>query len=81
MPTIDMAATGENIRKLMKERGVTVRDVQRACGFTTGNTVYKWVHGTAMPAIDSLVVLAHLCNVTIDEIIITTRRGENMFCA
>jgi hypothetical protein len=25
MPTIDMAATGENIRKIMKERGVTVR--------------------------------------------------------
>ena len=81
MPTIDMAATGENIRKLMKERGVTVRDVQRACGFTTGNTVYKWVHGTAMPAIDSLVVLAHLCNVTIDDIIITTQRGTKTFCA
>ena len=81
MPTIDMAATGENIRKLMKERGVTVRDVQRACGFTTGNTVYKWIHGCAMPTIDNMVILAHLCNVTIDDIISTTQRGTKTFCA
>lgn len=81
MPTIDMAATGENIRKIMKERGVTVRDVQMACGFTTGNTVYKWLHGTAMPTLDSIIVLAHLCNVTIDDIIITTQREAKIFCA
>lgn len=81
MPTIDMAATGENIRKLMKERGVTVRDVQMACGFTTGNTVYRWRQGAVMPTIDSLVILAHLCHVTVDEIIVTTQREAKIFCA
>lgn len=70
MPTIDMAATGRNITRLRKEAGLTVRDLQDIFGFATPQAIYKWQHGTAMPTIDNLVVLAAVFGVTIDEILV-----------
>ena len=69
-PAIDMEATGQNITKLRKDAGLTVRDLQEMFGFTTPQAIYKWQHGTAMPTIDNLVVLAVVFNVPIDDIII-----------
>ncbi len=70
IPAIDMEATGENIVKLRKEAGLTVRDLQEMFGFATPQAIYKWQHGTAMPTIDNLVILAVVFNVAIDDIII-----------
>ena len=70
IPTIDMTATGENIMRLREEAGLTVRDLQDIFGFATPQAIYKWQHGTAMPAIDNLVVLAAVFKVPMDEIIV-----------
>ncbi len=48
-PAIDMEATGQNITKLRKDAGLTVRDLQGMFGFTTPQAIYKWQKGTAMP--------------------------------
>ena len=69
-PAIDMEATGQNITKLRKDAGLTVRDLQGMFGFTTPQAIYKWQKGTAMPTLDNLVVLAVVFNVPIDDIII-----------
>ena len=68
MPTIDMVATGRNI--LREAAGLTVRDLQDIFGFATPQAIYKWQHGTAMPTIDNLVVLAAVLDVPMDEIIV-----------
>ena len=70
IPAIDMVATGKNITKMRKDAGLTVRDLQEMFGFTTPQAIYKWQHGTAMPTIDNLVVLAIVFGVHIDEIIV-----------
>lgn len=70
MPVIDMIRTGENIVRLRKEAGLSVKDLQEIFGFGTPQAVYKWQHGTAMPTIDNLVVLAAVLGVTIDEILV-----------
>ncbi len=69
-PVIDMAATGRNIVKLREAAGFTVRDLQNIFGFATPQAIYKWQHGTAMPTIDNLVVLAAVFGVSMDAIII-----------
>ena len=69
-PVIDMEATGQNITKLRKDAGLTVRDLQGMFGFTTPQAIYKWQKGTAMPTLDNLVVLAVVFNVPIDDILI-----------
>ncbi len=70
MPVIDMAATGRNITKLREAAGLTVRDLQDIFGFATPQAIYKWQHGTAMPTVDNLVVLAAVLEVPMDAIII-----------
>ena len=70
MPTINMVATGRNIMRLREEAGLNVRDLQNVFGFATPQAIYKWQHGTAMPTIDNLVVLAAVFGVTIDEILV-----------
>lgn len=70
IPTIDMVATGRNIMRLREAAGLTVRDLQDIFGFSTPQAIYKWQHGTAMPSIDNLVVLAAVLEVPMDEIIV-----------
>ena len=70
MPTIDMVATGRNIMRLREAAGMTVKDIQDIFGFATPQAIYKWQHGTAMPTIDNLVVLAAIFDVTVDQILV-----------
>ena len=68
-PTINMQQTGINIRTLRRQKGITVRELQDIFGFATPQAIYKWQHGTALPTIDNLVVLAAVLGVTMDAII------------
>ena len=70
LPIIDMIKTGQNIKKLRKEMGLSVKDLQHVFGFTTPQAIYKWQHGDCMPSIDNLVVLAAIFQVHMEEIIV-----------
>lgn len=70
VPTIDMVRTGQNINRLRKNAGVSVKDLQDVFGFATPQAIYKWQHGTALPTIDNLVVLAAVLGVKIDDILV-----------
>ena len=69
-PTIDMVGTGENIMRLRVQNGYSVKDIQDVFGFATPQAIYKWQHGTAMPTVDNLVVLAALFHVHMDDILV-----------
>ena len=71
MPVVDVTATGQNIQRLRIAAGMTVRDIQNACGFATTNAVYKWINGDCMPTIDNMVILATIFGVKMDDIVIT----------
>ena len=73
IPTINMVRTGQNIINLRQERGLSVRDIQDVFGFVTPQAIYKWQHGTALPSIDNLVVLAAILQVQIDDILVTSQ--------
>ena len=79
IPAIDMVATGRNIMKLRKAAGLSAREIQNIIGYTTPQAIYKWQHGTAMPTIDNLVVLAAVLDVTIDEILVVQREDIVQF--
>lgn len=70
MPTINMAATGRNIATLRTQAGLTVKDLQEVFGFATPQAIYKWQHGTAMPTLDNLIVLAMVLGVAMDDIVV-----------
>ena len=70
MPFINTAATGRNIDRLRAEAGLSVRDIQMVFGFATPQAIYKWIHGTSLPTIDNMVILAAILDVTLDEIVV-----------
>lgn len=71
MPTINMMETGKKIEEMRKQAGMTVKELQEVFGFATPQAIYKWQHGTAMPTIDNLVILAAVFGCRIDDIIVT----------
>ena len=70
IPFVDTVATGQNIDNLRIAAGLSVKDMQMLFGFATPQAIYKWIHGTSMPTIDNLVILAAILGVTMDEIIV-----------
>ena len=73
LPMIDMINTGANITKLRKKRGLSIKDVQTVLGFNTPQAIFKWQRGDSLPSLDTLVILAELFNVRIDEIVVLRR--------
>ena len=71
-PVLDLKATQEKIKSLMDSKGITHRQVQAACGFPNVQSVYNWFYKKRMPSLDSLVVLARLLDVKLDDLIVTT---------
>ena len=68
-PIIDMKQTGQNIMRLRKENGMSVRELQEIFGFATPQAIYKWQQGTVIPTIDNLVALAAVFGVTLEDIL------------
>lgn len=70
IPMINLIETGQNIKRLRCEAGVSVRELQDILGFANPQAIYKWQHGECLPAIDNLVILAFALGVTVDEILV-----------
>ena len=70
-PVLDLDATGVKIKTLMKQRGITPRQMQLILNFPYVQTIYNWFAGKNMPTIDNLVVLAQVLGVRMDDIIVT----------
>lgn len=74
-PVIDVVATGENILRLRKERGLTVREIQKFFGFEEPTAIYKWQRGENLPSLDNMVALARLFNLPIEDILVLKNSG------
>ena len=81
LPTIDMTGTGQNINRLRKQAGLSVRDLQDIFGFATPQAIYKWQRGVPLPAIDNLVVLAAVLQVRVDDILVTDTAAQMQISA
>ena len=76
LPVIDMIRTGQNIGRLRKQAGLSVKDLQDIFGFATPQAIYKWQQGVALPTIDNLVVLAAVLQVRMDDILVTDTAAQ-----
>ncbi len=76
LPIIDMVRTGQNIGRLRKQAGLSVKDLQDIFGFATPQAIYKWQQGVALPTIDNLVMLAAVLQVRLDDILVTDTAAQ-----
>lgn len=74
-PVIDLAATGDNIKRLRIERGLTVRDLQAYFGFEEPQAIYKWQQGKSLPTVDNLLALSVLLDVPMEAILVSTKQN------
>lgn len=86
-PVIDLEATGRNIVRLRRERGLTVRDLQRYFDFEEPRAIYKWQRGENLPSVDNLYALSRILQVPMDSIlvprqlnILTSERQDDASC-
>ena len=69
MGTINMKGTGNKIRDMRKKSGMTIKQIQDACGISAA-AVCKWQNGQALPSIDNLLILSVLWNVKMDDLVV-----------
>lgn len=69
-PRINMRATGANIKRLRKERGITVQQIADFMGFTEPVAVYKWQRGDSLPSTDNLLALSKLMKCSMEDILV-----------
>ena len=68
-----MKATGNNISRMRRQKGITIRQIQEEMGFNTPQAIYKWQNGTTLPSLENLVVLAEMFETTISEIVVVSK--------
>lgn len=77
-PVIDPVATGQNIVRLRKDRGLTVRDLQNWFGFEEPQAIYKWQKGKSLPTVDNLYALGTLLDVPMEQILVPRQPQLNI---
>ncbi len=70
-PVLDLEGTGAKIKTIMKDKGITARELQIIMDFPYVQTIYNWFAGKNMPTIDNLIVLAKILAVPMDDLIVT----------
>ena len=68
--SIQQKETGNQIKRLLKENGYTVKDVQSAMGFENPQAIYKWIAGRSLPSLDNLIILSRILHISIEDILV-----------
>ena len=68
--SIQPKKTGERIKKLLLEKGYTIREIQGAFGFENPQAIYKWISGKSLPNIDNFIILSRLLHTSIEDILV-----------
>lgn len=69
--SVNMEATGKNIKQLAQAAGYSVKDIMEITGITTEQAIYKWYRGQSIPSTEVQLILAAALGKTIEEILVT----------
>lgn len=64
----------ENIRKLCRERGITIAELERRTGLGNG-VISRWETAPRSPQIDSIILIAQELDVTIDTLVPESKKN------
>ena len=78
-PQFDMEASGRKMRRLRRERSISVKQVMEYMGFESTQAVYKWEAGKCYPQADNLLALARLYNVSPGELLVEEDNTSSSF--
>ena len=76
MYRISKIETGKRIRRLLRECGVTVRDVQEEMELESPQAIYKWLNGKSLPATENLLILSKMLRIPMEEMLVTEKQNQ-----
>ncbi len=76
--SIDIQGTSQNLKRMLEERKISAKEVQRALKIKSPQAVYKWIsiNNQTLPSLENLIQLASLLNCSIEDILVI--RGGKM---
>ena len=79
-PMIDLQATGQRIKEVRQQKGITVKTLQTFLGFNEPVSIYKWQRGECLPTFDNRYAMACLFGVGIDDLLVGNRQEVVFLC-
>ena len=76
-PVVDLERTGQNIKRIMQLKGLSVKDVQDFLELSTPQSIYHWFDGRNLPTIDNLYALSELFQLPVDAMLVGNRKFES----
>lgn len=73
-PVINMKKTGQKIKRIMKRKGLTVKEVQKFLALGTPQSIYHWFDGRSLPTLDNLYALSELLHLPVDALLVGNRK-------
>ena len=70
-PTIDLTATGKNIRDIRKDHGIAVQELAEYLGLASVQAIYKWQSGQSLPSVDHLFAMSVLFEIPMNDFLMT----------
>lgn len=67
---IHVKLTGQRIKQLCKEKGITVKQIQEELGIGAYQSVYNWFCGKTLPSLDNFYSLCKLLGVSMESLIV-----------
>ncbi|MCD8119962.1 MAG: helix-turn-helix domain-containing protein [Lachnospiraceae bacterium] len=71
---IDQKATGERLKRVIRESGYRVSEIQQFLSFSGPQPIYRWFRGEALPSLHHLCALSGLLDVPVDDLLV---RGQD----
>lgn len=78
-PQIDLYATGQNIKRIMQMKGMTVKELQEYLELAAPQSIYHWFAGRSLPTVDNLYALSELFHLPMDVLVCGSREKEFYF--
>lgn len=73
-----MRKTGENIKKICKQKGITVKYIQEELNVGAFQSIYNWFNGKTLPSLDNLYALSKILEVSMDNLVIGMSEIEKL---
>ena len=69
-PMINLFKTGNNIKMMREEKGMSVQKLANLMEFEAVQAVYSWQSGKTLPSLENLKLLSELFEKPMEEILI-----------
>lgn len=79
-PVIDYVKTGKKLKRVLKQAGYCVKDIQEYLHFECPQPIYRWYKGIALPTVNHLYALSVLLDLPIEELLVVNHVFWDLEC-